>query len=157
MSRTTLDLYLIFLTLLRFSISLFPRDFNMDSSVKKSALMEDGKTPEFVQKVLAFRSMKKLDWTNCCVFNLDHSRGPVVQSAPTYSVQCTAAYHAVYMSHDMIQARDYDRFGPHFADWEELRRKRNALSMVAVPLPCSKRKPIAVLGMASLNKRAFEW
>eukprot|EP00210_Caulerpa_lentillifera_P006420 g6132.t1 len=160
---------------LHFSISLFPPDFTTESHRSKcsaasvsnfndrvvptssSKAKEEPILVEFVNKVIAFNSERKLHWSNCCVFNLVKSRGPVVQTPPSWSVGCTAAYHAAYIKGDLIHSRDYEKLGPHFVDWEELRNKKEAKSMIAVPLYASKKKPRAVLGMASTEKNTFKW
>jgi len=111
----------------------------------------------FIEKVLAFRLMKQLDWTNCCVFQFQKTRFPVVQIPPLWSLSCTAAYHAAFVKKDVVLCSDFDALGPHFVDWSEIRRVRNGHSMMAIPLYSNHRKLIGVLGLASTMKFAFKW
>jgi len=161
----------IFPFLVQVSIFLLPRDFTAFSRAQAIGISNGSKLPafvhdvgsgsadssvrQFIDKVLSFRFVNKLDWTNCSVFHLSKPRGAVAQAPPSWSVSCTSAYHAAIVATDMITTNDYDKHGPHFSDWRHVREQLGGRSMLAVPM-CSHKQVVAVFGMASSVKDAFQ-
>jgi len=161
----------IFPFLIQVSIFLLPKDFTAFSRAQATGMSNGTKLPSFVHdvgnhdadssvrqfmdKVLSFRFVNKLDWTNCSVFHLSKPRGAVAQAPPPWPVSCTSAYHAAIVATDIITTNDYDKHGPHFSDWRHIREQLGGRSMLAVPM-CSHKQVVAVCGMASSVTDAFQ-
>jgi len=93
--------------------------------LEKSIHSKSTDVEKFVDKVVSFRFLNKLDWNNCCTFLLHkyvcvssaswcenswigRKSGFVAQEAPPWSVSTTAAYHAAFVANDFVSAGDFD-------------------------------------------------
>jgi len=118
-----------------------------------AAAAADPGLSELVDKLQAIRGGCSLDWSNCCVFSLHKTRGPLVQPPPAWPLPCTAAFHAAMEAADLVSTPDYAASGPHFLDWKALAEK-GCVSMAAAPM-FSCKKPVAVLCLASDQVRGL--
>ncbi|KAL4438694.1 hypothetical protein ABPG77_006298 [Micractinium sp. CCAP 211/92] len=107
-----------------------------------------------VQDALERTAMGGLDWRNCCVYRVTEEGGACVEPEPPYPVSCTAAYYAAHVKQDAVIANDYQKQGPHFADWGAL-YAGGARSMAAAPMYVQQRV-VGVLNLASKDPHAFD-
>eukprot|EP00887_Chlorella_sp_A99_P000529 scaffold17.g529.t1 len=109
---------------------------------------------EQVQGILDRTATGGLDWTNCCVYRVTEEGGATVQPTPPHPLSCTAAYHATRGSGNVVISNDFEKKGPHFADWRAL-YEAGARSMAAAPMYVQQRV-VGVLSLASAEPHAFD-
>ncbi|GAB4823699.1 hypothetical protein N2152v2_010745 [Parachlorella kessleri] len=106
-----------------------------------------------VQTLLEQTSTSRLDWSNCCVYELSEGQGVTVKPVPSYPVSCTSGYYAAEIKGDVLISNDFEK-GPHFADWRGL-YAAGAQSMAAAPMYVQQ-KIVGVLNLASRDPHAFD-